>query len=173
MDNYGFLSIGQKLQSEITLGEDNRKEYVVAKKEYVRAIIMLSDRLDTLTDIDYSLLETGIARVGYTMQRFITTLASQAPSDETFNPYTNTAEQLTTGMEEWSKDIEVNTKGYMESLKIDQEQVTMYGLDCFVNSLFNIDTPDVILSVYLSLVNYLTKFEITNIEQINKSIIEL
>ncbi len=172
-DEYGFMKIGQKIGERLSLGNDHRKEYVSAKKEHYRAIVNLSDRIETLTDIDYSLLEEKLAAVGYTMQSLITVLSSQAPSEGEFNPFNNAAEQLTTGMTEWSKNIDINTEAYMTSLNIPNDKITMYGVDCFVNSLLNTANPDIILSVYLSLVNYLTKFEVTNITQINKSIIEL
>ena len=173
-DKYGFIEVGTKLANSINVGQDHRKEYVNAKKEYFRAIITLSDAIDELQELDYSLVSKYVANVGYNMQKLITVLASQAPTDgETFDPFTNTGEQLTTGMDSWQKDINVNTEGYITSLNIDTEQFTMYGLDCFANSLLNTDTTDVVLAMYLSLVNYLTKHEVTTIEQINKQIIEL
>lgn len=178
IDKFGFLSVAKVLEVEGVVIDDKRKSFVIAKKNYFKAIIALSDKIDSLpenSEVDIETFISELAMCSYTMQGLITVLSSQVPDEEgvTIEPYTHTAKQLNEGMDTWIKDINTNLMAVMTSLEIDDTQVTMHGVEVFVNTLMNVDTPDVVLGTYFNLVKYLELFELTTVKDINAKIIEI
>ena len=180
MDKYGYLAIAKVMEENEEITSDKRRDYVSAKKEYYRTILMLSDKVDRLTlepnielaisDLD---IKNELATVTYSMLHLISVLASQAPVEEheTFNPFINTAEQFNSGVDDWSKDINVNLEAAMTSLKVQPDYLTYFGVECFVSALMNVDNPDVVIATYFNLMKYLEKFNYTTVNEINSIVV--
>jgi len=166
-DSYGFKDIAIILKDRAITSGDNQYDYVYSKREYLRAIIQLSDKVESLPidvkEVDaISAISTDVCRVTYCMQNMISKLAAEAPvgEDTTYDPYINAGEQLYVGVPEWDADITINFVAAMNAMRVDDTQFTKHGLESFTNSLMNIDTPDVVIATYFNLVKYLTKFKL-------------